>query len=126
QNVNLGLAIFALDDGRPEEAEAWLREALPVALQIGGWAMVFTYWRLAESLRLFEELNRPIDLADARLALGRSLRAFGDVAGARTELERARALFSRIDATTRRDAIDRELAELVEGPAPAGPSIEQR
>jgi len=178
QNVNLGLAIFALDDGRPEEAEAWLREALPVALQIGGWAMVFTYWRLAESLvaqdrlddarelvafaarsapeedaggragllmaeaavatasyestaaatafaealRLFEELNRPIDLADARLALGRSLRAFGDVAGARTELERARALFSRIDATTRRDAIDRELAELVEGPASAGPS----
>jgi hypothetical protein len=56
------------------------------------------------------------------MALGRSLHALGDVTGARTELERARALFARIGATTRRDAIDRELAELVEGPATAGPS----
>lgn len=40
----------------------------------------------------------------------------------RAELERARAIFVRIGATTQRDAIDRELAELVEGPAPPGPS----
>jgi tetratricopeptide (TPR) repeat protein/CheY-like chemotaxis protein len=178
QNIIGGLAIFALADDRPDEAEEWLREALPVALQIGGWVVVFTYWRLvetliaqdrldearqlvafaarsvpeeaadaraallmaeaavatasgestaaatsyAEALRLFEELNVPIDLAEARLALARSLRAFGDFTGARTELERARATFVRIGATTQRDAIDRELAELVEGPAPAGPS----
>ena len=178
QNIIGGLAIFALADDRAEEAEAWLREALPVALQIGGWVVVFTYWRLvealiaqdrlddarelvafaarsvpeeaadaraallmaeaavatatgestaaatayAEALRLFEELNVPIDLAEARLALGRSLRAFGNFTGARTELERARAIFVRIGATTQRDAIDRELAELVEGPAPTGPS----
>jgi len=178
QNIMRGLAIFALSDGRPEEAEAWLREALLVALQIEGWVVVETYWRLveslvaqdrlddarelvafaarstpeedpyarssllmaeaavatasgestaaatafAEALRLLEGLNVPIDLAEARLALGRSLRAFGDVTGGRTELERARAIFSRIGATTRRDTIDLELAELVEGPAPAGPS----
>jgi class 3 adenylate cyclase/tetratricopeptide (TPR) repeat protein len=178
QNITRGLAIFALDDGRPEEAEAWLREALPVALQIGGWVVVETYWRLiealvaedrledaqellvfaarslpeeaadahaallmaeanvatasgeptaaatafAEALRLWDELNVPIDLAEARLALARSLRALGDFTGARTELERARTIFSRLGATTRQDMIDRELAELVEGPAPTGPS----
>jgi len=76
----------------------------------------------AEALRLIEELDIPLDLARARMALGRSLHAFGDVTGARTELERARAIFARIGATTRRDAIDRELAELVEGSARADPS----
>jgi class 3 adenylate cyclase/tetratricopeptide (TPR) repeat protein len=178
QNIILGLALFALADGRPDEAEEWLREALPVALQIGGWVVLETYRHLvsalvaqdrlddareivafaarsvpeedmhartlllmaeatvataagesatastafAEALRLYEELDLPLDVAETRMALGRSLRAFGDVIGARTELERARAIFVRVGATTRRDAIDRELAELVEGPAPAGPS----
>jgi hypothetical protein len=75
-----------------------------------------------EALRLLEELNLPLDLAEARMALARSLNAFGDVTGARTELERARTMFVRIGATTRQEAIDRELEELVEGPAPAGPS----
>jgi hypothetical protein len=56
------------------------------------------------------------------MALGLSLHTFGDTTGARAELERARAMFVRIGATTRRDAIDRELAELVEGPARAAPS----
>jgi len=42
--------------------------------------------------------------------------------GARAELERARTMFVRIGATTRQEAIDRELEQLVEGPAPAGPS----
>jgi class 3 adenylate cyclase/tetratricopeptide (TPR) repeat protein len=178
QNLVSALAAFALADGRPDEAEAWLREALPVALQIGGWALMETYRYLAEALvaqdrlmdareivafaarnlpeehvyarssllmaeaavataareeataatafaealRLIEELDIRFDLADARLALGRSLRAFGDVTGARAELERARAIFVRIGAVTRRDEIDRELAELVEGPVHAGPS----
>ena len=76
----------------------------------------------AEALRLIEELDMPLELADARMSLGLSLRTFGDVTGARAELERARAMFVRIGATMRRDAIDRELVELVEGPAPAGPS----
>ena len=178
QNLVRGLALFALADGRPDEAETWLREAVPVALQIGGWVVVETYRYLAEALvaqerlddarelvafaarnlpeedayarsslllaeatvatakgeattastafaealRLIEELDMPLELADARMALGLSLHAFGDATGARAELERARAMFVRIGATMRRDAIDRELVGLVEGPTAAGPS----
>jgi class 3 adenylate cyclase/tetratricopeptide (TPR) repeat protein len=178
QNLVNGLASFALANGRPDEAEAYLREAIPVALQIGGWILIDTYRHLvyalvaldriddareivgfaarnlpeedgyarsslllaeatvataageqaaaatsfAEALRLIVELDMPYDVAKARTLLGRSLKSFGNVTGARAELERARAIYVRIGATTRRDAIDRELAELVEGPAPAGPS----
>jgi class 3 adenylate cyclase/tetratricopeptide (TPR) repeat protein len=178
QNLFRNLAGFALADGRPDEAEAWVREAMPVALQIGGWVAVEAYRYLAEALvaqdrlddaselvgfaarnvpeedayarsslllaeaivataagesataatafaealRLIEELGMPRELGEARMALGRSLRSFGDLTGARAELERARAIFVRIGADTRRDAIDAELEELVEGPATAGPS----
>jgi class 3 adenylate cyclase/tetratricopeptide (TPR) repeat protein len=178
QNFTQGLALIALETGRPEDAEAWLREAMPVALQIGGWVAVEAYRYLAEALtaqdrlddareivafaarnvpeedvyarssllmaeaivataagesataatafaealRLIEELEMPLELAKARMALGMALRAFGDVTGARAELERARAIFARIGAETRLRAIDAELAELVEGPARAGPS----
>ncbi len=178
QNLTLGLGTFALEDGRVEEAEKWLREALPVALQIGGWVLLNTYWHLvralvaqgrlddgreiaafaargvpeedphssawlslteawvataagesaaaaaafAEAVRLFEELDYLLDLAEARFAFARSLLTFGEVVGGRTELERARSTFARIGADVRRDAVDAELAELVEGPAPAGPS----
>jgi class 3 adenylate cyclase/tetratricopeptide (TPR) repeat protein len=178
QNLVRGLACFALAEGRPEEAEAWLREAIPVALQIGGLVAVEAYRYLvealvaqqrvedaqelvafaarnlpeedtyaraallmaeaivataaderaaaatafAEALRLMEELGLPFDLAEARLVLGMSLERFGDLTGARTELERARAIFARIGAETRREAIDAELERLVEGPAATGPS----
>jgi tetratricopeptide (TPR) repeat protein len=178
QNISSGLAIFAVDGGRPGEAESWLREALPIALQIGGWVAIATYLRLvealvaedrlddareivafaarsvteedresrsylllaeaavataagesvtagaafAEALRLLEELDFVLDVAEARLALGRSLRSFGETTGARVEFERARSMFALMGADLRRDAIDVELAELVEGPAPAGPS----
>jgi hypothetical protein len=53
---------------------------------------------------------------------GRALRSFGDLTGARTEFERARAIFVNIGAETRSAAIDAELEELVEGPTAAGPS----
>ena len=178
QNLVQGLAVFALDSGRPEEAETWIREAMPVALQIGGWVAVEAYRYLAqalvaqdrlddareivafaarnlpeedayarsslllaeatvatatgeqaaaatafsEALRLIEDLGMALELADARMALGTSLIQFGDLTGARTELERARAIFSRLGAATRRDAIEAELEQLVEGPAPTGPS----
>jgi class 3 adenylate cyclase/tetratricopeptide (TPR) repeat protein len=178
QNIFLGLAPFALADGRADEAEAWLREALPVALQIGGWVVLETYRNLvavlvaqdrlddareivafaarsvpeeddysratlltaeatvataagesataatafAEALRLYDQLNFPLDVAQTRMAFGRSLHTFGDVVGARTELERARATFVSIGATTHRDTIDRELAELAQGPTATGPS----
>jgi class 3 adenylate cyclase/tetratricopeptide (TPR) repeat protein len=179
QNLVRGLASFALAEGRPEEAEACLREAVPVALQIGGWVVIEAYRYLVEALvaqerlddarelvafaarnlpeedgyarssfmmaeasvataageattaataftealRLIEGLGMPLMLGEARVALGRSLRTFGDVVGARTELERARAIFARIGATTWRDAIDREVAQIAEGPARAGPSL---
>jgi class 3 adenylate cyclase/tetratricopeptide (TPR) repeat protein len=178
QNLVQGLAVFALDSGRPDEAEAWVREAMPVALQIGGWVAVEAYRYLAEALvaqgrlddareivafaarnlpeedaearsslllaeaivavaadesataatafaealRLIEELGMPLKLGEARMTLGRSLRSFGDVTGARTEFERARAIFVSIGAETRSAAIDAELEELVEGPTAAGPS----
>jgi class 3 adenylate cyclase/tetratricopeptide (TPR) repeat protein len=178
QNLISGLAIFALEDGRAEDAEVWLREALPIALQIGGWVVLKTYWHLvealvaqdrlddareivvfaarsvpeeeihsrawlllaealvataagesaaataafAEALRLLEELDWTLDVAEARFALGRSLRAFGDVTGARVELERARVTFVRVGADIRRDAIDHALAVIVVGPARAAPS----
>jgi tetratricopeptide (TPR) repeat protein len=178
QNILAGLAIFALDSDRPEQAEEWLREALPVALQIGGWVVLAIYHQLVnaliaedrlddareivafaarnvgeedriarsylvlaeaavataaedrvtagaaftEALRLLEELDFGGDIAEARLALGRSLRSFGEISGARTELERARSMFALIGADLRRDEIDAELAQLAEGPAPAGPS----
>ena len=178
QNIICGLGIFALQHGRTEEGEAWLGEALPLALQIEGWVVVKTYWHLiealiaqdrlddaremvafagrgvpeedpqsrawlsmsealvatdaddpaaaaaafAEALRLFEELDYRLDSAEARFVLGRSLRSFGEVAGARTELERARTTFRGIGAEIRCRAVDAELAELAEGPAPTGPS----
>ena len=178
QNFTQGLALIALETGRPDEAEAWLREAMPVALQIGGWVAVEAYRYLAEALaaqgrlddareivafaarnvpeedvyarsslllaeaivataagesataatsfaealRLIEELEMPFELAKARMTLGMSLRTFGDLTGARAELERARAIFAGMGADTRLRAIDAELAELVEGPARTGPS----
>jgi class 3 adenylate cyclase/tetratricopeptide (TPR) repeat protein len=178
QNIICGLGIFALEEGRAEEGEKWLREALPVALQIGGWVVLKTYWHLvqalvaqdrlddareitafaargvpeedphssawlsmteawvataasepaasaaafAEAVRLFEELDYALDFAEARFALARSLLAFGEVVGARSELERARSTFARIGANIRCEAVDAELAELVEGSAPTGPS----
>ena len=178
QNIICGLAVFALENGRAEEGESWLREALPVALQIGGWVVLKTYWHLvealvaqdrlddarevvafaargvpeedphsrawlllaeawvataagepaaatasfSEALRLFEDLHYALDSAEARFVLARSLRELGGATGARIELERARSTFVSIGADVRRDAVDQELAALVEGPAPTGPS----
>ena len=60
----------------------------------------------------------PLELAEARMALGLSLRTFGDVTGARARAGTgARDVACASGRRTRRDAIDRELAELVEGPA---------
>ncbi|MGB2953522.1 MAG: hypothetical protein WBB74_09040, partial [Gaiellaceae bacterium] len=74
-----------------------------------------------EALRLLEEQQLLIDLAEARIALARSLRTFGDVTGARTELERARATFTGMGARTLLDEIERELAVLTAGAGSAGP-----
>ncbi|HZT92223.1 MAG TPA: adenylate/guanylate cyclase domain-containing protein [Gaiellaceae bacterium] len=73
----------------------------------------------AEALRLLEDLNMPTQLGETRLALGRALRTFGDVAGARVELERARGAFARMGARTLIDLIDADLRALDEDRAPA-------
>jgi class 3 adenylate cyclase/tetratricopeptide (TPR) repeat protein len=162
------LAIYALARSDLGAAEEFLRDALPAALDAGGFMVVEIYRYLidvltrqgrfddasellvfasrnvpeedvyaraalllaeatlataggegnaatasfAEALRLLEDLQLVIDLAEARLAFGRALRSFGEETGARTELERARAMFARMDARFVLDEIDRELAEL--------------
>ncbi len=65
QNITCGLAIFALQNGREEEAEVWLREALPVALGIDGWVALKTYCHLVEAL-----------IAQGRLDDAREIAAF--------------------------------------------------
>jgi hypothetical protein len=73
----------------------------------------------AEALRLLEEQQLTIDLAEARISLARALRGFGDVLGACTEFERARTAFARMGASGLVEVIDRELGEL-EGARHAG------
>jgi tetratricopeptide (TPR) repeat protein len=171
------MAKYALARDDPELAENLLSEALPLALEGGGWLVIEIYRYLiealvrqgrrddaaellafaarnvpeddgyaraalllaeaivatagneqaastmafAEALRLLEEQQLMIDLAEARIALARSLRAFGDSSGARTELERARATFARMDARTLLDEIDGDLAVVTEEAGSAGP-----
>ena len=72
---------------------------------------------------MIEELDLPLSWARYAHSLARSLRAFDDLAGARTEQERARAIFMPAGAVTPSQRIERELAELTEGPVDAGPSV---
>jgi class 3 adenylate cyclase/tetratricopeptide (TPR) repeat protein len=171
------LARYALARNDPELAERRLREALPLALEGGGWLVIEIYRYLiealvrrgriddarellafaarsvpgedayaraallvaeaivatsageettaatafAEALRLLEEQQLVIDLGETRILLARALRSFGDIVGARTELERARATFARMDARMLVDEIDDELAEIKEGAGSVGP-----
>jgi tetratricopeptide (TPR) repeat protein len=171
------LARYALARNDPDLAEQRLREALPLALEGGGWLVVEIYRYLiealvaqgrlddarellafaarnvpeedayaraallvgeaivatgtgegttaatafAEALRLLEEQQLVIDLGETRILLGRALRSFGDVVGARTEFERARAAFARLEARTLVDEIDHELAEMTERAGSADP-----
>jgi tetratricopeptide (TPR) repeat protein len=164
------LARYALKRGDAETAERRLREALPIALDGGGFLVIEIYRYLiaallqqgrtddakellafaarslpeedayaraalllaeanvaaatdeqtaaatafAEALRLLEEQQLIIDLGEARLELARALMRFGDVAGARTELERARGIFVRSEARGIVEEIDRELAAVEE------------
>jgi class 3 adenylate cyclase/tetratricopeptide (TPR) repeat protein len=159
------LARYALRRGDAQEAEGRLREALPIALDGGGYLVLEVYRYLvyvllaqgrvddakellafaarslpeedpyaraalllaeanvaaatdertaaatafAEALRLLEEQQLVMDLGEARLELARALRTFGDLTGARTELERARTIFVRTGAHGVVEGIDREL-----------------
>lgn len=50
QNLVRGLGVLAFARGDPKLAERWLQEALPIALEIGGWVVVETYRFLSEAL----------------------------------------------------------------------------
>ena len=164
------LSRYEIDRGDLDCAEKRLRDALPLALEVGGWLTIDIYRHLAEvlvrsgriedarelvafaarsipeedhyaraahlvgeaivatgggesttaatafaeALRLMEEQELVIDAAETRIELARSLRAFGDLGGARAELERARASFVRMEARAMVEQIDKELAELAE------------
>jgi len=77
--------------------------------------------RFNDAVRSLEDQQLAVDLGEARIALAWGLRAFGDPARAREELERARETFARMEARGVVDQIDRELAELAKGPGPSGP-----
>jgi class 3 adenylate cyclase/tetratricopeptide (TPR) repeat protein len=174
QNLR-ALAMYSLARDDLDVAEQRLRDALPLALESGGWLPIELFRLLtevlvrrgrleeaqqlvafagrnvpeedmyaraslllaeasvatgsgeptaaatafAEALRLLEEQGLMIDVGEARIALARALRAFGEVSSARTEFERARGSFARLGARGLVDTIDRELEEL-EGARPAG------
>jgi class 3 adenylate cyclase/tetratricopeptide (TPR) repeat protein len=172
------LGLYALARGEPEEAERVLRQAVPLALEEGGWLVLELYRYLVEALiqqgriddarelvafasrnipeedayaratslvaaalastaagdsnaatanfeealRLLEDQQLPIELGEARLAFARALRSFGEETGARIELERARAIFKRVEAPGLVAEIDDELAKLADGTGVSGPT----
>ena len=176
QNL-IALASYALAKGDPEQAERWLGDALPLALEGGGFLVVQIYRHLvevyvrqqrvddarellafarrdapqedayaltqvrlaeaslacglgdadeaarayADALRLLEEQQLVIELAETRLELARALRRFADAAGARAELGRAREAFATMGATAHLAEIDGIVRDLEEGAGIAGP-----
>jgi tetratricopeptide (TPR) repeat protein len=176
QNLRI-LALCAVARSDMRRAEERLRQAVPLALEIGGAHVVETYRRLvevliredrlddarelaafawrnlpeedsyaqaagllmdgqlraaegesavacesfAQALRLLEEQRLPLDLAEARLAFGRALHQFGDTAGAQSQLVEAQEELARMGARGLVAEIDRELAEMGEGPVSPAP-----
>jgi class 3 adenylate cyclase/tetratricopeptide (TPR) repeat protein len=179
QNLVRPLALLALARDDLELAERWMKEAIPIALEIGGWVVAETYRyltltlvrqgriedaeqltrfaateareedpyaraviafaeatvatgrgdramasnRYQEAIRLFEKLSTPVDLAETRLAFAKALQAFGDAAGARAQLERARELCADMDADGLLAQIRGLLTAIGRGAGPAGPLI---
>jgi predicted ATPase/class 3 adenylate cyclase len=169
------LAVHALARDDNALAEDRLREAIPLALEMGGWIVVPIYRQLIdalvrqdrvrdaadllafaergvpeedvyaratllqaqavvaaaegrsaeardaleEALRLLEEQQWPIDVAEVHLALARALVQCGDPSEARRELEQARELSARMEAKGLLAEIETELAGKA---APAGPT----
>ena len=105
QNLVQGLAPYALARGDAVLAERWLREAVPIALEIGGWVVVETYRYLTEALLRQDRLDDARELAafagrgvsdedeyvtrDCRDRRRDRLEASGDFESARGSLEEA-------------------------------------
>jgi len=62
------LAMYAIARGDPRLAEQRLREALPLALRIGGWLVAEIYRRLAESLVRQNRVSEAVEYADLAAA----------------------------------------------------------
>jgi class 3 adenylate cyclase/tetratricopeptide (TPR) repeat protein len=179
QNL-VALTKYALAKDDVELAKRWLQEALPLALEGGGFLVVQIYRHLvdvyvredrfddardllefakrdapeedpyatthvllaeaslacgmgdaataarayADALRLLEEQQLVIELAETRLELARALHRFADAAGARTELDRAREVFAAMGAIAHLAEIDGMVAGLeAEGAGVAGPQL---
>jgi class 3 adenylate cyclase/tetratricopeptide (TPR) repeat protein len=106
----------------PEE-DAYARAAISLAeasVATGRGDRGLASGRYEEAIRLFEEVSTPVDLGETRLAFAKALRAFGDDAGARAQLESARELCTRMDAEGLLGQIESQLAALGEGAGPAG------
>ncbi|HYY76388.1 MAG TPA: hypothetical protein VE644_08730, partial [Gaiellaceae bacterium] len=58
------LALYALVRGEPGQAEAWLREALATALELGGWQVIDAYRYLVEALVAQDRLEDARQLAE--------------------------------------------------------------
>ena len=58
------LAFYDLARGDPRRAEEWLREALPTALEMGGWQLIEIYRYLVEALVAQDRLDDARELAE--------------------------------------------------------------
>jgi class 3 adenylate cyclase/tetratricopeptide (TPR) repeat protein len=105
QNLVRVLAVTALARGDPSLAEEWLQEALPPALEVGGWLVVEVYRYLTEALLQQGRVNDARELAsfarqnlpeEDAYAQAQALVARGSVAGA--EGDRGTALESFTEA----------------------------
>ena len=106
----IGLAKYALAENDPEAAERWLQEAVPAALEGGGWLVVWVYRHLVEAYvrggkvddaaALVALATRdlpeedPYAKAQLRLAEGAVALAHGDAAAAVSSYETAVTLLA--------------------------------
>jgi class 3 adenylate cyclase/tetratricopeptide (TPR) repeat protein len=177
QNL-VALAKYALAKDDTELAKRWLQEALPLALEGGGFLVTQIYRHLVDvyarenrlddarellefarrdmpeedpyaatqvllaeaslacgigdavaaarayddALRLLEEQQLVIELAETRLELARALHRFANAAGARVELDRARESFAAMGAIAHLAEIDGIVGDLeAEGAGMPGP-----
>jgi class 3 adenylate cyclase/tetratricopeptide (TPR) repeat protein len=104
QNLVRVLAATALARGDPVQAEEWLKQATPPAMELGGWLVVEVYRYLTEALLLQGRVDDARELASfARQSLpeedpyasAQALVALGSVAAAQGQRDLALDFFTR-------------------------------
>ncbi|MFY1690140.1 tetratricopeptide repeat protein [Plantactinospora sp. WMMB782] len=131
--INLGTLLVEL--GRPDEAIGFLREAEGIFAELdavdpynGARALIALAGALlgagdltaaeraaTEAAHRMRDLGSEHEYAEALVQLGRIARRHGDATAARKHLERARAIFVRLDSS-RATEVDRRLTELGQSP----------